>query len=172
MSIVDLVYCCCTSARAKSLCWGYSTSRISRSWCCCTSVGAGAVVQVEEKVNGVHSLCPGKMQLIGRPANLTHLMMRTMMMMIRMMMMMVVVVRIRSRLECLTTAKVLAFFNFRSSLLFFGNYFGQNYLTLFGQGVCTQGPYFTRPILHQRHHIFSTSSFLTKTKILSLKKQP
>ena len=64
---------------------------------------------MEEKVNGVHSLCPGKMQLIGRPANLTHLMMRTMMMMIRMMMMMVVVVRIRSRLECLTTAKVLAF---------------------------------------------------------------
>ena len=70
---------------------------------------------MEEKVNGVHSLCPGKMQLIGRPANLTHLMMKTMMMMIRMMMMMVVmmmlvvVVRIRSRLECLTTAKVLAF---------------------------------------------------------------
>ena len=70
---------------------------------------------MEEKVNGVHSLCPGKMQLIGRPANLTHLMMKTMMAMIRMMMMMVVmmmlvvVVRIRSRLECLTTAKVLAF---------------------------------------------------------------
>ena len=72
---------------------------------------------MEEKVNGVHSLCPGKMQLIGRPANLTHLMMKTMMTMIRMMMMvmmlvmmmLVVVVRIRSRLECLTTAKVLAF---------------------------------------------------------------
>ena len=75
---------------------------------------------MEEKVNGVHSLCPGKMQLIGRPANLTHLMMKTMMvmMMIRMMMMMVVmmmlvvVVRIRSRLECLTTAKMLAFLIF------------------------------------------------------------
>ena len=67
---------------------------------------------MEEKVNGVHSLCPGKMQLIGRPANLTHLMMKTMMVMMMMMlvmMMVVVVVRIRSRLECFTTAKVLAF---------------------------------------------------------------
>ena len=71
---------------------------------------------MEEKVNGVHSLCPGKMQLIGRPANLTHLMMKTMMTIMMMMVMMVVVVmmlvvevRIRSRLECLTTAKVLAF---------------------------------------------------------------